>query len=55
MPDDNIDPNQPSIQQTYDCRELQCAGKRHNADSNTYCKEKSRERVGFSNDIGNNK
>ena len=47
MTDNNIDPNQPSIQQAYDCREVQCTGKRHNTESNTYYKEKSRERLGF--------
>ena len=52
---DNIDSNQPIIQQAYDCRELQCAGKRHNVDYNKKYKEKSRERFGFSTAAGNNK
>ena len=55
MPHDNIDSNQPIIQQAYACRELQCTGKRHNADYNKKYKETSRERVGFSTAAGNNK
>ena len=37
--------NNLGIQQEYDCRELQCAGKRHNADYKEECKDKSRESV----------
>ena len=55
MPDDNIDSNQPIIQQAYAYRELQCTGKRHNADYNKKYKETSRESFGFSTVAGNNK
>ena len=47
MYDDKINSNQQRIQQKYDCRELQCTGKMHNADYNKEYKEQSRENFGF--------
>ena len=41
MPDDTIESNRPSIQQKHDYRELQCSGKRHNADYNKEYKVQS--------------
>ena len=47
MNDDKIDVNQHRIQKEHDCHELQCAGKRNNADYNKEYKEQSRESLGF--------
>ena len=55
MPDDTIESNRPSIQQEHDCRELQCSGKRHNADYNKEYKEQSGKSFGFFTAAGNTK
>ena len=55
MPDDTIESNRPSIQQEHDCRELQCSGKRHNADYNKEYKEQSGKFFGSFTAAGNTK